>query len=122
MTCVYETDVRGHTLVIASWKALLYACGDVFSVRDEEEAEVLSTSSFKEALDKFNEMSSTAISYDYQEFWLKHYRELCKNPLTGTRVGKDHPAYHQARKDTRVSDWMKTHKEEVEKIKVENGL
>ena len=123
MTCVYETDVRGHTLVIASWKALLYAADDVFSIRNREEEEVLSTPSWKEALDKFNEMGNTSISYEFQDFWLKHYREMDKNPLTNTRVGKDHPAYHAYRKDTQsVKDWMKAHPEEVERIRKENGL
>ena len=123
MTCLYETNIHNHTLVIASWKALLYACGDVFSVRDRDEEEVLSTPSFAEALDKFNEMGGTSIPYDYQDFWLKHYREMSVNPLTGTRVGKDHPAYHAYHKGTQsVKEWMKEHKDEVERIRRRNGL
>jgi len=121
--CLYETDIHNHTLVIASWKALLYAAGDVFSVRNREEEEVLSTPSWKEALDKFNEMGNTSISYVFQDFWLKHYREMGKNPLTGTRVGKSHPAYRQVSTQTQnVRDWMKEHKDEVERIRKENGL
>jgi len=120
---MYETDTKGHTLVIASWKALLYATGDVFSVRNREEVEVLTIPSWKEALDRFNEMSNTLIPYDFQDLWLKHYRELSKNPLTNTRVGRSHPAYHQVSTQTQsVRDWMKTHKDEVEKIKARNGL
>ncbi len=123
--CVGETNTQDHTLIVAHWKGLLYAAGDVFSVRRRNEEEVLQTPSWREALDRFNALGGTSIPYVFQESWLKWYRSIGKNPLTGTRVGIEHPTYHQYRRDDqaqKVRDYMRTHPEIVAKVKKEHGL
>ncbi len=74
---------------------------------------------------KFNELGGTSIPYEFQESWLKWYRKLSKNPATGTRVGREHPAYRQYQRDDqtqKVREFMKLHPELVEKVRKEHGL
>ena len=116
-----ETDTRNRTLIIAHWKGLLYAAGNVFSVCNRNDVETLQVPSWKEALDEFNRLGGTSIPYEFQEQWLKWYNGINKNPLTGTRVGKDSSEYWTIR-NNKVQEWMKTHKAEVEAVRVRNGL
>jgi len=117
MTQMFETDIQGRTLIAGGWKADLYA--------SDEDYEVLEHTGLNgtEALRLYNEINGTRLEPSFFDSWLKRYGELAKNPLTGTRVGVDHPAYHQYRQsDSRVREYMRTHKDVVEEIRVKNGL
>ena len=122
MTQMYETDQYNKTLIVGGWMGNLWANDEGYLIVDCNHNTLHDKLMGLDALALYNELNGTGLQPSFFNMWLKHYREMSVNPLTGTRVGKDHPAYHAYRKDTKVSDWMKAHPEEVERIKARNRI
>jgi len=115
---MFETDTHNQTLIVGGWKADLYATDDGYLVLDRNDEILIDKANGTVALRIYNEANNTELQPSFFGGWLKYYREMDKNLLTRRR----YPAYQQRTRDTRVSDYMKTHKEEVEKIRRRNGL
>lgn len=138
MTCMYETDAQGKTLIVGGWMGSLWANDDGYLMIDCNDNVLHEKLTGQEALAFYNEINGTKLDASFFDMWLTYYRALDKNPLTGTRVSKDHPAYWQYQglseeealakvdeikaQSQRVRDWMKTHPELVEKVRAKNGL
>lgn len=124
MTQMYETDQLDRTLIVGGHKADLWASDDGYLVTEHQSTNPIEQGlTGTEALELYNELNGTRLQPSFFDMWLSHYHKLAKNPLTGTRVGRDHPAYHQVSTQTlRVREYIRTHPEEVERIRKEHGL
>ena len=115
---MYETDAHNQTLIVGGWMGNLWANNDDYLITDCNDNVLHEGLTGSEGLALYNELNGTKLDASFFDVWLKHYREMSKNPLTGTRVGKDHPAYHQVSTQTQnVREWMKANPQEVERIR-----
>ena len=111
-----ETDSRGYTLVLALKPVCVLWRGDSYALESGENT--IEGLSLQRAIELFNSVCNTP--YDWHFFaneWMVWYKKLNKR-ADGTRRHIDDTEMSTAERTT----WLKSHPEEVARIKAKYGL